>query len=674
MAVVVEVPGIGPVIANNAAQDSTLQAILAVLKAQTDAAGIDTSGIKALNAQSGRTAGSLGKLQGNFGSLDASVQNTSSSFAMATRSMSNLMSSMTKSASTITSGMGESMERSLGEVSRLTQTAGKTLGSVFGGLGSFVGGAVTGAFGLVTGAMAKQADAYNTAAQAGFNFGYSMDNMRNISNAAGLSMTQLTKVMQQSANSMALFGGGTNQGAREFARLNKIVRDQSGPTMLRMGIGFEEQGVRTAETIERLMLAGMSFDEVARSGDLIARETFKRAQVEGQLAKINGTTLQQEREKMKAAQKDVTLQATLFGAGEKERTQMESLYKQLEGQFGPGMAKLALEIYKSGGAMSEAGSLLTMQMPGLTGALTEQIGDIKRTGGETSRTYGDMIAGLDPEALRRERGAMAELASTASLAGVNMGTLSTVIEQSFIGLQRLATQVESGTIDRILADQEKIFEDAGKVTAGMVNIADKIQKASVQLATAMTDIIGSDVGRSVLAFNTQAVELFATGATNLRGFTSGLQDAIDRLKKFANTGEVPTEPEQRMFGSLGVTGKLMEDFGQGTLAMLHGREAVITEKQMSNMFTNVNAFREGTLAGLADQMSKFGGAVTENAAIAQAEMQSGPVSTSNVVSLSNPDKELLMQIAQGNQMVADTVKTAGNYTVEVLEEVKMNTG
>ena len=92
------------------------------------------------------------------------------------------------------------------------------------------------------------------------------------------------------------------------------------------------------------------------------------------------------------------------------------------------------------------------------------------------------------------------------------------------------------------------------------------------------------------------------------------------------------------------------------------------------MFTNVNAFREGTLAGLADQMSKFGSAVTESAAMAQAEMESVPVSSSNVVSLSVPDKELLMQIVQGNHRVADTVRTAGDYTVEVLEEVKMNTG
>jgi hypothetical protein len=36
-------------------------------------------------------------------------------------------------------------------------------------------------------------------------------------------------------------------------------------------------------------------------------------------------------------------------------------------------------------------------------------------------------------------------------------------------------------------------------------------------------------------------------------------------------------------GSLGTTGKIIEDFGAGTLTMLHGKEGVITEDQMANL-------------------------------------------------------------------------------------------
>ena len=92
------------------------------------------------------------------------------------------------------------------------------------------------------------------------------------------------------------------------------------------------------------------------------------------------------------------------------------------------------------------------------------------------------------------------------------------------------------------------------------------------------------------------------------------------------------------------------------------------------MFTNVNAFREGTLGGLADQIRKFGGAVTEDAAIAQMAGMEEITANSNVVHLSGQDREILTRIAQGNVMVAESVRNAGMNTVEILEDVKMNTG
>jgi hypothetical protein len=692
LAVTVDIPGVGTVVADNAAQDSTLSSILAAIKSQSgDGGAADSQGVQALNSRSRQAGSSITKLSGSFGGLSETVAATASGMSAVGRGMSSLMDSMTRSASRFGSITGESVSQTMGEINRVAGSMTRVLPGMLGK----VANGLTAGVGLISGAMAKQADAYNTAAQSGFNFGYSMDNMRDISNAAGLSMTQLTKVMQQSADSMSLFGGGTNQGAREFARLNKIVRDQSGPVMLRMGIGFEEQGVRTAETIERLMLAGMSFDEVARSGDLIARETFKRAHVEGQLAKINGTTLQQEREKMKAAQKDVTLQATLFGANDKVRTQMTSLYKQLEGQFGPGMAKLALEIYKSGGAMSEAGALLTTQMPGLTNALKDQVGTIKQTGGETNRTFADMLAGLDPEALRREQGAMAELQSTASLAGVNMGTLSTVLEQSYLGLQKVATQVESGTIDRIIADQEKIFEKAGKVTTAMVNQQTIMQQAARELSMAMTDAISGPIGSGVIKTNQFIMGMMTNAAKGTGALVEKVNEVINYIDgQVTGTSATPQSSGGRGDGTAQSsnpinsgslyrdmidainpvnTGTLTLPTSTGTHAMSTAAPAAITENQMSNMLAaHANAIRDGTLDGLADRMAKFGGAGPEDAAMEQ--IQSVPVSSSNVVSLSSQDRELLSQIAAGNSMIDRSVNSVGMRQLEALDEVKMNTG
>jgi hypothetical protein len=50
-------------------------------------------------------------------------------------------------------------------------------------------------------------------------------------------------------------------------------------------------------------------------------------------------------------------------------------------------------------------------------------------------------------------------------------------------------------------------------------------------------------------------------------------------------------------GSLGTVGKIMEDFGAGTLAVLHGREGVITEDQMANLAKGIQGQSASAVIG-----------------------------------------------------------------------------
>ena len=50
-------------------------------------------------------------------------------------------------------------------------------------------------------------------------------------------------------------------------------------------------------------------------------------------------------------------------------------------------------------------------------------------------------------------------------------------------------------------------------------------------------------------------------------------------------------------GSLGTVGKIMEDFGAGTLAVLHGREGVITEDQMANLAKGIQGQSASAIIG-----------------------------------------------------------------------------
>jgi hypothetical protein len=71
---------------------------------------------------------------------------------------------------------------------------------------------------------------------------------------------------------------------------------------------------------------------------------------------------------------------------------------------------------------------------------------------------------------------------------------------------------------------------------------------------------------------------------------------------------------RRQTGSFGAVGKDIEDFGKGTLAMLHGKEGVITEKrlnslldqsQTSAMMKNMTNFRPESIKAIGDSIEKM---------------------------------------------------------------------
>ena len=685
MAVTVDIPGVGTVVADNAAQDSTLSSILAAIKSQSgDGGAADSQGVQALNSRSRQAGSSITKLSGSFGGLSETVAATAGGMSRVGRGMSSLMDSMTRSASRFGSITGESMAQSMGEINRVMSSAARAIP----GAGILLGPLAAG-IGLISGAMAKQMDAYTTAAQSGFSFGYSMDNMRVIANDANLSMTQLTNVMQKSSSAMSLFGGGTTQGARAFAKLNQQVQTNVGGVLLRMGVGFEEQGVRTADTIERLMLAGMSMDEIARSGDMVSRVTRDRVGIESQLAKINGTTLQQEREKSKAALQDATLQMTLHGLKGKERIQMTELYKEMEAKA-PGMGKMALEFHKFGTISSKQSAQLTQMYPTMTKEIENYTKGIKA--GTDSRSFPEFLASLDKSAIERETASAADLGSQLALVGHSAGGLSETLQKSFLGIKEMGTKLgPDGAINKIINDHTELMKDAGKVTTAMINHAKMLHDTGVELSKAMTAAIDGPMGDLVRKANLSMLtimKLTAEGSGEIVEAINGLLKKLPgSLNVFtptatttngsddADAADSGTPEAIRRTGSLGATGKLMEDFGQGTLAMLHGREAVITENQMSNMFSNVNAFREGTFSGMADQMSKVMQAIKDGATTDEAMGQIEQiVPSTNVVHLSSQDRELLSQIAAGNALVANSINSVGMRQLEALDEVKMNTG
>ena len=82
----------------------------------------------------------------------------------------------------------------------------------------------------------------------------------------------------------------------------------------------------------------------------------------------------------------------------------------------------------------------------------------------------------------------------------------------------------------------------------------------------------SGEGRTFVGSVFNGVAKFTASTLDITGQILGLDKAIAQAIGV-----------KRQRGSIGEAGKLIEDFGQGTLAMLHGKEGVITEEQLMSL-------------------------------------------------------------------------------------------
>lgn len=105
-------------------------------------------------------------------------------------------------------------------------------------------------------------------------------------------------------------------------------------------------------------------------------------------------------------------------------------------------------------------------------------------------------------------------------------------------------------------------------------------------------------------------KLFIDFNNNLKksGLIKG-EDAVAIVRKFLESGipmrpiegtppyipATPTIPVTRNFGSLGSTGKVFENFGSGTPAILHGTEAVVTPDQMNDIISKTSNINQNNL-------------------------------------------------------------------------------
>ena len=543
----IEVPGVGTVFADGFAEESTMQRILNVLQASDNANSPEAMQRLAGAAQSASVSTRRASQQldglgsdanaagGAISGLSASADNYNRRMMGATRGAEQLVRTLGESPYSITKAVVENVSKAGGALFNMLGDKAGPLGKALGFagetatmLGSFIAG-------QLIGELEKTNNAFINVQKNGALLGGSLLNLRIVSATAGLTMEQFSGVVSKAGGSLAMFGGTTTEGAREFARANQnfVLRYQD--TMLRLGIGFEEMGIRTAEFMEAMVLAGQNMYEMGYNTDDVADATATLAMQQKQLAAFNGTTIEQEKERQRLARRDAQLNIAMSGLN----AQQQESIRQLTGAF-PELQQFIKETVAFGGPISKD----ALMQQSLMGSTTDAI----------QATLNQIQSGVDPEGaigalarMRETSGAIAdELANQReigllAIAGSTNNLVQMAAENFQVNLER-SGKLSAGVFEQIQSDFTAVQSATDAATTAVVNMTKSMQMFSVAVSGAIVQLLGNDTFMKLVSLPTDVIADIAM-AISPAATTADLTGA-----SAAQTGEVVANRAQMRQG------------------------------------------------------------------------------------------------------------------------------
>jgi hypothetical protein len=542
---VIDIPGFGAVQADNFASEQTLNRLVdAVNNMNQGAGGVQSifaavagdskraaRDLKQLGAAADRTKGSMDDQASAAEALTRRNMQASNSFASFSRKMSSV--SFESPIAALSAGV-EKFTGFVGEHAGKITAAGAAVGTVFGGpagtmLGAAIAGLATGmtqitggVIGLFLGDLQKMSTEFGKAQQSGAIFGNSMLNFRNIASNSGLTMQQFGNILTKNSEAVAMFGGTTSQGAQEFARANSLLIRTHGNDLQRLGVSYEEMGMRTADFMASLVEAGVPIYENGVATQDVVRRTKELAVQQKALAAINGTTIDQEKEKQRMQRKDAQMNAVLMGLNEKER----EVVQQLSAQF-PQATQFIKEFVAFGGPVTKEGNLQAAMMGTLTSEIGNTITAVKN-GQSVPGALGALenLAASSPQ-IAAETRVMADMVKL-SIAG-STNSVVQMAEKNFNAQFELMNKTQAGVVQNVLdtlTPDLKGFKNAvDPATEAVVKFGDAFQRIQTGISNLADAVYRGPVGNTALA-----------GAANTLTATSNVVQA--GAAEFGNTTAV----------------------------------------------------------------------------------------------------------------------------------------
>ena len=494
MAVQVDIPGVGAVIAKNAAQEDTLKEILKALKSRGGTGGGGSGGGQGAGAGGmGPNMKKANKETGEFskkiGETTTLVDDFGSGLRKATKGLLGFAGDLLGSAY----DFGETL---LFTGNRMSDLAG-AIPLVGGPLGSLVGLAE----GLV--------DNFRNLSESGAGFSNNIFNIARAAANAEMPLGMFAETVANNSNELSRLGGSVTEGAKRFGRISKNLRTSEQDFL---GMGYTMEGVNegliayTEEMARSGRLRGMSDAQLTQGAGVYLMELDK-------LAKVTGMTRKEAEAARVQQQGDARMRNMINKLEGKARENLTNSLAFLDNKV-PGLSD-AFKDLADGAAQTEEGMML-----------------MAMGGDEFVKLAQEMASGeLDPAELNNR---LMELAPLIEKNTKNMSDAQLqALEQTNPALYKILSS-NSDLLALTKKDAEKIAEENKSRDGVTQSLAQVEQNLATIRGNLFSAFLESDIFKMItdtlgdLAPKTEDVSAFMEKLTPI------VKDVIESFTKFVN--------------------------------------------------------------------------------------------------------------------------------------------
>lgn len=459
-----------------------------------------------------------------------------------------------------------------------------------------------------------------------------------------MSSEEFVRTFERNSVGLGVLGGTADRAAKNFMAMAKDFQENPIARQL------QETGVAASE-MNGFLVQQLSNRRTLDITDANARKAAIEATLSlnlemDALARQTGKSRQAQMDDLKKEQAKAEVQAMYLQLGEKGRIQFDAMQIAM-GPLGAGARSLASEIATGGVRTKEGAAQLAAMGPAgasFQAAVKQQM---------AARTDDEKKAA--EAAMKRAQQEITAYQKTDQY--LNMVRMD---QQTEVGKARAQALVENQYINSELAAEK---ENRGK-TQAEIEAARKKEIAEAQsgkptAALGATSADGSKAGQAINQSKIVAQDIRAGMGPYFDVANQKAGQAVDYLKEISNKtpnlkailsqgnaeeksaqfkkgmesltpnvllgptassnpanrpSGMPSVTEnlpRRDVGSLGSVGKLIEDFGKGTPMMLHGKEGVITEKQLKDIVGGTMAAGKKSVAAPQNIMGQFGPMISD---------------------------------------------------------------